>query len=96
MEGTGANEANELNGASKLEWGQEVMRAVGMAGKMGKAGKTQPAEQNNCRQTQPADSPSGTGLEEQTAHSWPALQQQQQLQTRMADLSPCRKVGGVQ
>ena len=24
---------------------------------------TQPAEQNHCRRTQPADSPSGTGLE---------------------------------
>ena len=37
------------------------MRAVGMAGKDGTAG-TQPAEQNRCRQTQPADSPPGTGL----------------------------------
>ena len=35
-------------GASKLEaneWGQELMKAVGMAGKDGKAGITQPAEQ---------------------------------------------------
>ena len=49
------------------------MRAVGMAGK--KAGRqTKPAEQQlqadtagrtrHCRQTQPADSPPGTGLKE--------------------------------
>ena len=39
------------------------MRAVGIAGKV--AGRqTKPAEQGNCRQTQPADSPPGSGLKE--------------------------------
>ena len=41
MDGGKQNE----RGQSKTERGQELMRAVGMAGKDGKAGKTQPAEQ---------------------------------------------------
>ena len=48
-------------GASKLERGQELMRAVGMAGKMGKAGKTQSLLNKALQATQPADSPPGTG-----------------------------------
>ena len=47
MEGTGANEANELNGAKQTERGQELMRAVGMAGKMASR-QTQPAEQGTA------------------------------------------------
>ena len=73
-------------GQSKLERGK-LMKAVGMAG------KTQPAEQQ-LQATQPADAPSGTGLEETTSR-WPVLQQKQQLPQMM---SACRAVrrGGVQ
>ena len=46
----------QMNGGkANLNGGKNLMRAVGMAG-------TQPAEQGSCRQTQPADSPPGTGL----------------------------------
>ena len=94
MEGTGGkqNEANEWTGAKQLEAIErgQVMRAVGMAGKDGKAGKTQPAEQH-CRRTQPADSPPGTGL---TTNGRPTVgrpcSKQQQLPMKMAGLSPCR------
>jgi len=48
-----------------MNGGKLLRRAVGMAGK-GWTG-TQPAEQAHCRRTQPADSPSGTGLKKQTA-----------------------------
>ena len=64
------NEANEWTGAKQTERGknlkntergQNLRRAVGMAGKKASR-QTKPAEQGSCRQTQPADSPSGTGL----------------------------------
>ena len=81
-------------GAKQTERGQELMMwAVGMAGKGWQATKS--LLNRHCRRTQPADSPSGTGLRKKTAHSWPALQQ-----TTAADdvlhLSPCSKWGGVQ
>ena len=75
------------NGASKLERGQMMRGAVGMAGKV--AGRqTKPAEQGNCRRTQPADSPLGTGLEETTATD----DRPGSKQTAADDvgLSPCR------
>ena len=51
--------------------------------------QTKPAEQGRCRQTQPADNPTGTGLE---AHN--------SQQTSLAGLSPCsagwwRECGGA-
>ena len=60
----GQSKMKQMNGRgqSKMNGGKMLMRAVGMAGKDGKAGKTQPAEQSHCRRTQPADSPPGTGL----------------------------------
>ena len=53
-----ANEANEMDGAKQNERGK-MMRAVGMAGKIWQANSPQ---NKHCRQTQPADAPSGTGL----------------------------------
>ena len=57
------------------------MRAVGMAGKDGKANKS---PLNKALQaTQPADAPSGTGLEETTSR-WPGFAAKtQQLQTNV-------------
>ena len=46
------------------------MRAAGMDGIGGR--HTQPAELGRCRRTQPADDPTGTGLEETTAADDPA------------------------
>ena len=46
-------------GLSKTERGQELMRAVGMAGKEWQAHSPL---NKHCRRTQPADSPPGTGL----------------------------------
>ena len=64
--GNEQGKANEWTGASKLEAnerGQELMRrAVGMAGKEWQAGKQNSPQNRHCRQTQPADSPPGTGL----------------------------------
>ena len=62
-----------------------------MAGKMGKAGKTQPAEQGTAgghsQQTlRPAQA------SKQPATSWPAAQQEQQLQQTM--LSACSRRAG--
>ena len=48
------------------------MRAVGMAGKV--AAGTHSLLNRHCRQTQPADSPPGTGLIT-NGHRWPASQQ---------------------
>ena len=46
--------ASKMNGArTDGQWAWQAKIAAG----------TQPAEQNHCRRTQPADSPSGTGLE---------------------------------
>ena len=56
---------NEQVGAKKNGTGARTLRAVGMAWQR-RAG-TQPAEQGHCRRTQPADNPTGTGLEETTA-----------------------------
>ena len=69
-------------GKCKSEPGQKMMRAAGMA-KVGR--QTQPAEQGRCRQTQPADDPTGTGLEE-TAADDPAG-------TGLAAKQPADKVG---
>ena len=49
-------------GKCKTEPGQKMM-IVGSRHDMAKVGRqTQPAEQGRCRQTQPADDPTGTGL----------------------------------
>ena len=64
----------EMNrGQSKIERGKND---EGSGHGMAKASRhTQPAEQGRCRRTQPADNPTGTGLKETTASSWPASQQ---------------------
>ena len=71
---------------------------------MAKVGRqTQPAEQGRCRQTQPADDPTGTGLVETTAADDPAgtgLAAKQQPQMKLDGLSPCnaswwRECGGA-
>ena len=79
MDMNGAMKQNEMDGGKATERGQ-MMRAVGMAG------KTQPAEQQ-LQATQPADAPSGTGLEETTSR-WPVSQQSPQLPMMLARL-PC-------
>ena len=64
---------------------------------------TQPAELGRCRRTQPADDPTGTGLEAeqpQTIRPVQASQQNNSQQTTLAGLSPCsagwwRECGGA-
>ena len=95
--GTVSQLANMMLGMTRRSWrtwkeqgqtkqnerGQELMWAVGMAGKEWQQAHS--PQNRHCRRTQPADSPPGTGLK-QTASSWPALQQTQQLQTTSACL----------
>jgi len=57
---------------SKMNGGQELMWAVGMA--KAKASRHTARRTRHCRQTQPVDSPPGTGLKETTSR-WPASQQ---------------------
>ena len=80
MEGTGAKQ-NEQNGASD-EKGSVHGKGEQQANIARRTGR--------CRQTQPADAPSGTGLKETTSR-WPVLQKKQQLPQMM---SACRAVGG--
>ena len=52
-----------MNGGKQLKQmngGKNMMRAVGMAGNGWQANKS--LQNRHCRQTQPADSPPGTGL----------------------------------
>ena len=57
---------NEQGGQSKIERGKNVEEGSGHG--MARASRhTQPAEEGRCRRTQPADDPTGTGLEETTA-----------------------------
>ena len=65
-------------------------------------GQTKPAEQGRCRQTQPADDPTGTGLVVTAADDLAdtGLAAKQQPQTTLAGLSPCsagwwRECGGA-
>ena len=51
----------QMNGRSKTNGGKMLMGSG--YGRQKMAAGTQPAEQNHCRRTQPADSPPGTGLE---------------------------------
>ena len=95
-----------MNGGKQTERGQELMRAVGMAGKEWTAG-TQPAEQGNCRRTQPADSPPGTGLSTNTRPTvgrpcsknnscrsrWPASCRTVQVSGGSANVLAARKAG---
>ena len=70
---------------------------------MAKVGRQpQPAELGCCRQTQPADDPTGTGLEEQLQTMRPvqASQHNNSQQMKLAGLSPCsagwwRECGGA-
>ena len=64
--------------------------------------QAKPAEQGRRRRTQPADDPTGTGLEEQlqTIRPVQASQQNNSQQTKLAGLSPCsagwwREYGGA-
>ena len=56
------------------------MRAVGMAGKGKQAHKA--CRTRHCRQTQPADSPPGTGLET-NGHQMAGFAAKTQLQTKV-------------
>ena len=73
-----------------------LRRAVGMAGKIGKAGKTQPAEQahspqnRHCRRTQPADSPLGSGLKTNKRPQMVGLAAKTAAAADDVGLSPCR------
>ena len=78
----------------------------GTGGKQNEAnewGQAKPAEQGRCRQTQPADDLTGTGLEEQllqTIRPVQATQQNNSQQMMLAGLSPCsagwwRECGGA-
>ena len=64
--------------------------------------QAKPAELGRCRRTQPADDPTGTGLEAQpqTIRPVQASQQHNSQQTSLAGLSPCsagwwREYGGA-
>ena len=62
---------HEQAGAKQNERGQTDVEGSGHG--MAKASRhTQPAELGRCRHTQPADDPTGTGLEETTAADDPA------------------------
>ena len=81
-------EMNRANKQKQMNGGKMLMRAVGMAGKEWQANK-KPAEQGTAgRDSQWILRPAQAS--KQTASSWPALQQTQQLQTMAAGLSPCR------
>ena len=88
--------ANKMNWSkANLNGGKMLMRAVGMAGKEWQANK-KPAKQGNCRRTQPADSPSGSGIKT-NGHRWPASQRKQQLpQSWPASRRAVQVSGGVQ
>ena len=84
---------NEMDGAKQTEAnerGQELMRAVGMAGKVARQAKHSP-QNRYCRQTQPADSPPGSGLKtnERPTVGRPRSKNNSCLMM-MAGLSPCR------
>ena len=69
-----------MNWGKQNERGQElVSRAVGMAGKMGKAGKTQPA-----------DSPPGSGLKTNDGPQLAGLAVKTAAAADDVGLSPCR------
>ena len=62
---------------------------------MAKASRhTKPAEQGRCRRTQPVDHPTGTGLEETTASSWPASQHYNSRRRRWPASRRAVQVGG--
>ena len=61
--GVGANQ-NRTRGQTDVEGSRYGMAKVNR--------QAQPAEQGRCRRTQPADDPTGTGLEETTAADDPA------------------------
>ena len=77
---------------SKMNGGKNVDVGSGH-GKGGRQAK--PAEQGRCRQTQPADDPTGTGLEETTAsrRSWPASRRAVQVGGGSAVVLATRKAG---
>ena len=83
-----------------MNWGQTDEEGSGHG--MAKVAGTQ-SRQNKarCRQTQPADEPTGTGLEAQLQTIWPIqASQQNNSQQMLAGLSPCsagwwRECGGA-
>ena len=92
----------EMNrGVGKMNGGKNVDEGSGHG--MAKVDRqTKPAEQGRCRQTQPADDPTGTGLEAQlqTIRPVQASQQNNSQQMMLAGLSPCsagwwRECGGA-
>ena len=76
---------SKMNGAS--EHGQWAWHGKGSR-------QAKPAEQGHCRRTQPADNPTGTGLEETTASSWPASQQNNSRRRRWPASRRAVQVGG--
>ena len=52
----------QMNGGKQSERGQELVKGSGHGRQKVDTAGTQPAEQGNCRRTQPADSPPGSGL----------------------------------
>ena len=90
----GTGQANEQNGGKATERGQMMlMRAVGMAGK--KWQQAHSPQNRHCRRTQPADSPSGTGLNT-NGHQMAGLAAKQQLPQTMSACRAGRWGGGVQ
>ena len=89
-----ASNKSKMNwtGAKQLNGGKNLRRQWAWQAKNGR--QTESLLNKALQATQPADSPPGTGLEEQTAHSWPASQQKQQLPTMMAASSRAVQVGG--
>ena len=97
-----AHMAMNKGGKAKLTGGKLMRRAVGMEWQRWNGRQTKPAKQGRCRQPQPADDLTGTGLEAQlqTIRPVQASQQNNSQQTSLAGLSPCsagwwRECGGA-
>ena len=71
--GMNRGKQNEQNGATVEE---------GSGYGMAKASRHTACRTRHCRQTQPADSPPGTGLKKQTASRWPASQRNNSCRRR--------------
>ena len=86
----------EMNGGGGGIETERGLVNVGSRHGMAKVNRqAKPAEQGRCRQTQPTDDPTGTGLEETTAsrRRWPASRRVVQVGGGSAVVLATRKAG---
>ena len=76
----GASKMKQMNGANANLNGGKNVEGSGHGRQSGRQAKHSLLNRH-CRQTQPADSPPGTGFK-RTAHSWPVVQQKQHYSCR--------------